>query len=809
MATLLIFQKVFIFQRKFFTVLMLILFIDSFLLSEIKAQNTGGQYTQTVRGIILEKDILSPLPFVSVVLQSDSTKGTLSDMEGKFRLEKVPVGRHDLKFTMFGYKEFIASVLVSSGKEVVITVEMEQDVLEMEEVVLDVKKDKSENNNNLITTSGINLRTEEINRFAGSRQDPSRMASNFAGVASGGDQRNDIIVRGNSPMGVLWRLEGVDIPNPNHFSFTGNTGGAFSILNNNLLANSDFLTGAFPAEYGNKTAAVFDVKLRKGNNEKREHTFQAGLNGIEFGTEGPLSKKSGSSYLANFRFFTFEALSKLGVSIGANGIPQYIDGTFKIDLPTEKAGTFSIWAIGGKSSIYIQDPVLKDSSEFSATSDDFSSTMFATGISNAHFWGKHTSGKLTISMTGSNKNVASFSTYKTGGEFQDYDLINSEGQYQVNYTLTHKLNHRHLLKVGITARDIHYNNKEKYYDSEDSLFIDSWDQKGHAGLYQSYIHWQYIISEKVTMNNGLYYQYFRYNNTQSLEPRLAISYAPDKKQKISLATGLHSQAHDLFVYQTRFLDKSSNTYYQPNKNLKFTKSLHVVAGYQRTLSPNVRLKTEAYYQYLYDVPVTASTERGGPVYSILNTGADYSFFIPDSTVNEGTGRNMGIEVTLEKYFDKDYYFLTNLSLFDSRYKGYDKIMRHSAFNLGHVFNFLAGKEFHLDETNKKILSADLRVNYSGGRRIVGVDEQASLQEGKTVYDFDNAYNTKVKNYFRTDVKVSYTINRPSATHNFFVAADNVLNTQNVLSQDWDADEKKVVTYYQLGLFPYLGYKVQF
>lgn len=775
----------------------------------VYSQSTTDSYTQTLRGTITDKSLGYTLPGASVILLSDSTKGAMSDENGKFRLEKVTVGRHEIRISFVGYKTMVIPVLMSSGKELVITISMEEEILEMEEVSINVEKDKSLTNNNLISVSGTNLRTEEINRFAGSRSDPSRMASSYAGVAGGGDQRNDIIVRGNSPIGVLWRLEGVDIANPNHFTFTGSTGGAFSILNNNLLANSDFLTGAFPAEYGNKTAAVFDVKLRKGNNEKREHTFQIGLNGIELSTEGPISKKAGSSYMANVRFFTFEALSKLGVSIGANGIPQFADGTFKVDLPTEKAGTFSVWGLGGKSKIYINDPSLNDTSKISATTDDFRSNMYAAGISNSHFLGNKTSGKLTFAISGSKKNVVSTEIERNGPEQENYNLVNKEGHYLVNYTLTHKLNVRSLVKTGVTYRTIFYDNKERYYDSDDSMFVDSWNQKGDAGLFQSYVHWQYSVNDKLTLNSGLYYQLFLLNRTQSLEPRIAATYALDSKQKVSLAAGLHSQTHELFVYQTRFYNKATDSYYQPNKDLDFTKSLHLVANYQRSISKNLRFKTEAYYQHLYDVPVTAMNQKGAPMYSILNTGADYNFFIPDSTLNLGTGKNYGVEFTLERYFNKDYYFLTNLSLLNSKYTGYDKVERNTAFNIGHVVNVLAGREFHLDESNKRTISVDFKVSHSGGRRIIGIDEAASREQGKAVYDYGNAYNVKVKNYFRTDLKVSYNINRPKATHNIFVAADNIFNTQNVLTQDWNNDEKKVETYYQLGVFPYLGYKVQF
>jgi outer membrane receptor protein involved in Fe transport len=198
------------------------------------------------------------------------------------------------------------------------------------------------------------------------------------------------------------------------------------------------------------------------------------------------------------------------------------------------------------------------------------------------------------------------------------------------------------------------------------------------------------------------------------------------------------------------------------------------------------------------------------IYSIVNTGASYGIDVgPDSSSNKGKGRNYGLEITLERYFNKGYYFLTNVSLLKSQYRAGDGVWRSSVFDIGHVFNFLSGKEFHLDHDNRKLFSIDLKTTWSGGRRYVPIDEQASNAANETKYDFAHAYDKRLKDYFRTDLKISYSVNRPKATHNLFIAADNILNTQNVLEQYWDKDEKKVKTAYQLGIFPYLGYRIQF
>jgi hypothetical protein len=274
--------------------------------------------TQTIRGVVLDKVLQTPLPGANIILvNSEPFRGVAADMEGNFHLEKVPIGRQELKISYTGYKDLIISnIIVSSGKESVLNIALEEQVMQSAEVVVTAQKDKSRANNELALTSVTSLRPDDINRFAGSRQDPSRMAGNYAGVISGDGQVNHIVVRGNSPRGLLWRMEGVDIINPNHFTFVAATGGGFSVINNNLLASSDFLTGAFPAEYGNRVSSVMDVQLRKGNTEKHEQTFQLGLNGIEYVAEGPLSAGKTSSYVASARIFDFTPLEKIGVDLG-------------------------------------------------------------------------------------------------------------------------------------------------------------------------------------------------------------------------------------------------------------------------------------------------------------------------------------------------------------------------------------------------------------------------------------------------------------------------------------------------------------
>ena len=308
----------------------------------------SGQYTQTVRGKLTDKVSSSVLPGVTVVLSDKTVNiGTFTDSNGEFILKNVPVGRNSFTFSYIGYEPvLIKDIIVSSGKELILNIDMVEKVQELEQVVVKAYR-KGEVINKMASVSSQSFSIEETEHFAGSWSDPARMATNFAGVASGNDTRNDIVIRGNSPNGLLWRLEGVDIPNPNHFAVQGSSGGPVCMMNSNLLSRSDFFTGAFPAQYGNAVAGVFDLNMRNGNNEKHEFILQTGLNGYEAGVEGPFSKKYKGSYLINGRYSFLDLLQKMGFNIVGGAVPTYSDLNFKIFLQTNKMGIFTVFGLGG------------------------------------------------------------------------------------------------------------------------------------------------------------------------------------------------------------------------------------------------------------------------------------------------------------------------------------------------------------------------------------------------------------------------------------------------------------------------------
>ncbi len=763
-----------------------------------------------MRGTVTDKLSRETLigAFVTLVDTSD-TKKTICDEAGNFRIEKVPLGRKVLFFKMVGYKELYVPVVVTSGKEVIVNAEMEQSVIEGKEVTIVAERRKDKANNDMTTVSARSFTVEETSRFAGSLLDPSRMAMNYAGVSGANDARNDIIIRGNSPLGLLWRLNGIDIPNPNHFGSLGVTGGPISILNNNSLDKSDFLTGAFPAEYGNAIAGAFDLQMRSGNNEKQEFLGQIGFNGFEIGAEGPVNRKKNSSYIVNYRYSTLGVFDALGIDVGTGGsVPQYQDISFKVDLPLAKAGKISVFGIGGMSYVEVLD---KDRD---TTQDNlynsikwrqngyFGTNMGVVGISHLYFFNTNTYSKinLAVSTAGQDYKIDSIGA----GDYIPapwYRSNSNQQKYTASYLLSKKFSSKNYLKIGAQIEHLVFN----YHDSilgGYHIFRIMDNTEGSSELYQSYVEWQHKFNDHLMINAGIHDQFFALNFTNEIEPRLGLKWELKEGESVSFGTGIHSQLQPMFTYfQETKLPGGSHV--KTNKDLDMTKSNHYVLAYDKLFSQNIRLKIETYYQRIYDVPV----ETRPTYFSLLNEGADFGVSSVDSLVNKGTGKNYGAEITLEKFYSKGYYFLLTGSFFESKYKGSDGVERNTAFNGNYTVNALAGKEWTIKKKN--VFAFNFRTVAAGGKRYVPIDFIASQAAGETKYDEVHAYQNRQKGYFRADIKISYRINKKHVTHEIALDVDNILNTKNIWQQYYDSKSNSIRTEYQIGLFPVPLYRITF
>ncbi|MDZ4758728.1 MAG: TonB-dependent receptor [Bacteroidota bacterium] len=773
--------------------------------------NTQAQnYTQTIRGTVKDKESQFLLANVAVTITSLASSSIIeTDANGNFRLDNIPIGRHTLRFAKDGYKEaIIPDIIVSSAKEAVINVELEEEVSRLKEVKIKASPNASKTNNEMITVSGRLFTTDQTNRFAGSLADPSRMAANFAGVSGVGGQRNDIVIRGNSPMGLLWRLEGVDIPSPNHFSSQGSTGGPVSILNNNTLANSDFITGAFPAGYGNCLSGVFDLKLRNGNNEKREYTGQIGFNGFEFGAEGPINRSKKSSYLINYRYSTLGVFDALGIDLTFAGIPKYQDVTMKLNFPETKTGQWQFTAIGGISSIAILD-ANRDTGDLSfgnGRNNIYNGTDMGLAIlSNQYRIDKKSYIKTMVSATYQKR----FTQVDSLNAANDAYLVYAEKTKNIKGVLHsfyhNKINKKNNIRVGMILTKMYTHLQDSFLNNDGKLqTLRKFD--GGNYLTQFYIEHKCNINSKLTLNTGLHYLYWAMNKTESVEPRTGLRWAIKSGKTLTAGYGLHSQLQPLEIYYSQVVNNKGQ-YVKNNTTLDLSRAHHFVLGYEQLFGKSIRLKVEVYCQNLYNIPV--DTDRIS-TFSILNFGSDFnSLPVRNKLVNKGTGRNKGIEVTFEKYFNKGYYWLLTGSFFDSRYKSLSGKEYNTAFNGKYVVNGLFGYEWKMGKNRNNILSINLKSTIAGGRRKTPTNIDSSKYYNEQRFDYNRSYADQYQPYTRTDIRIGFKLNGKKVTQEWAIDIQNVLNQLNPLTDIYDPNEKKVITQYQQKFFPIALYRIQF
>ena len=726
-----------------------------------------------------------------------------------------------------GYEPItINQVLLSSGKETFLNIEMKESRVRMNEVVVtaEMNRDIGSPLNEMATVSAHSFTVDEAQRFAAAISDPARMVQSYAGVSNGGDDlSNEILIRGNNARGLLWRLEGIEVFNPNHFAGYISGGGSISMLSANVLSNSDFFTGAFPAEYGNALSGVFDLKIRNGNKDKREHSVSFGTLGFEASTEGYFSKKSNASYLVNYRYSTLEIIDDFLISLG-DDVPSYRDLTFKINLPTQKAGTFSFFGIDGTNSIF--QIASRDSSNWKNLNDELDGNEYQRlrigGIN--HRISINEKSYLKTSLATSIHHYEDLTEHIFHKDEFDSDIIDETKfgtyNYRASILYNYKKNSQHQFRLGAiySYEDFDFNFRAWIPDStvtfipqgaEDSLTT-FFNHNGHVSSVQSFFQWQNRFKEDWELNTGFHFSYFFLNNTFAIDPRVAISWRFKPNQRISLATGIHSKFEHTSTYfaQLPVIDEQNPF---PNINLNMPRAWHIVLGYDRYFREHYRIKLEGYYQYLFNVPVSSDLESA---FSTINSDNIFDFIFANnrgnsSLVSGGKGINFGLDFTFERKFQQNYYILVTASIFDSRYTTLNNRSFRSINANNILFNALAGKEWKFSMDKKSFFGINGKFTAYGGNRVTPVDIVSSQMAGKELI-FDNLYfDKKLAPYLRFDFGVSYKFNRKESTHSFHFDFQNLSNRRNALGENYDEKTGLVRDILQNGLIPFISYKVDF
>jgi hypothetical protein len=807
------------------------LLITASVIAFFAIQAFSQKLTQTVRGIIVDVDSKLPLIGATLVIPgSDPVIGTSTDINGIFRFENIPIGRIKLQLSYIGYEaKTISDIVVNSGKEVVLDLSMQESVIKMNEVVVKAYKKKGDAINDMSQLSLHSITLEETKRFTGGMDDPARVVSSYAGVRTS-DASSDIIVRGNSPKYMQWRLDGAEISSPYHLDDQNSSFGALTALNNNLLATSDFYTGAFSSEYGDVLSCVYDVKLRSGNNEKFEATGGIGLMGTEFTLEGPFKKGYAGSYLFNYRYSSISLINDIGV-VDVPGVVNYQDATFKIVLPTKRTGTFAIYGLGGLSGFSMNNMGPTDlltpgrTTSSALISKDFHKANHLANLGMNHVLSLNENSFIKTSFnfsgTGADDDVFETDTIRTsdnkGESVRDSisprmhtiqsRIVNSAIRGAIIYN--NKINKKNKIQIGTKYTLYNFNYYQNVYSDREALLINVNDFKNNLSTISNFIGWKHSFNENLIIVAGLHNINILTRSISTLEPRLSANWKIDNTNSVHLGYGMHSTTESVHNYFTK-IPQADGSILEPNKNLGLLKAHHYVLGYEKRFSENLIGKIEAYYQYLYNLPVENNNTSN---YATINEGIDFNYV---ELVNKGKGKNYGLEISIERFFDKNFYFLINSSLYDSKYKTLEGIWRNTRYDNNYIVNILFGKEFkNLGKKLNQTLALNTKVFFEGGERYIPLirDTQGDVDvdpENYRYFDYSKAYNNKLDNIFLLNLSVSYKFNKPKATHEIFLDLMNLTDSKGRLAEYYDVNKPGKVGYItQFGFFPNLMYRIYF
>ncbi len=503
-------------------------------------------------------------------------------------------------------------------------------------------------------------------------------------------------------------------------------------------------------------------------------------------------------------------------------VPHYQDLTFKVNIPTERFGRFELFGVGGRSRIaMLEDERDKELSTVMAGIDLYNrSETGILGMKHTYYFEnsvitkpfreagsmKHTyyfenSGRWTnsLSTTTSQMSTEIDSLYRKGVKetWRTYNFESGHFHHAFNTEYVQKLGNRNTLQVGGRMAVEQFNYLDSVYVKD--RYIQQFNSKGSYNLLQAFATWQHKFSNNVTLNTGTHFFYFPLNKQWSIEPRTGLQWRLNERQGVSAAFGMHSQTQIPLIYFYKDEDGM-----QPFRNMGFNKSLHSVLGYDWMIARDFRLKLEGYYQHIYNIPISL---KETPQFSMINMGDDFYIEARGDMANKGLGRNYGVELTLEKFLSRGYYFLMTTSLYDSKYRDSNGTWRNTRFNGKYIFNALGGYEWTFNK--KSSLLFDLKGTLAGGKWYTPIDEPATIEASRMRFVWEEAYTKQVPDYFKLNARITYRLNGKRISQEWAADLQNLTNHRNIYSQDWNMTESKIETVYQQGFMPMMTYRILF
>lgn len=748
----------------------------------------------TVRGSVVDARSGKALADAAVLLEpSEPLIGTTTDSIGRFVLEQVPVGLYTARVRLLGHETLLVpEVWVRSGKETVLPV-----VLSPASVGLETFTVTAMAREEMEPIGVRSFTVEQGLRFPAMFQDPARLVMSTPGVAAANDQANHLIVRGNSPNANAWLLEGAEIVSPNHLGNAGTptdlptlSGGGVNILSAQMLGPSRLRTGVSPVAYGNALGGLMDMELRRGNTREREWTAQAGLIGLDLSTEGPIGKNDKAFYLVNYRYSTLGILSAMGVDLGDEAI-GFQDLSFHVGTKLGKRGEVRLFGMGGMSSNVFEADRDTATWEFDKDSRDitFTSNMGAVGS--------------TLRLPLGERSTFS-STVVWSAAYQDRDDTNFGTDLEPISRNVRSLYESKLSLIAQVDASVGTRFRYGYGGSVLERRVENIIGQELAGwLVRPFAHARFDLTEHLQASGGLAYSHFTYNGSELLEPRAALRWRMAKGRALGFSYGVKGQLPFHHLYNLE-----SYPQFPSSRDLELMRSEDLVLGYDHAVNERLSFRVELYQQQLSQIPVLAPEVRIGRPESLGSVNVWDEFqFLPQAS--KGKGLNRGVELSMMRSFDRNYFLQLNSTLYESTYTTADGTERPSRWNGQWMANAMGGREWRkAKEDRVRTWGVSARLFAMGGLRYTPIEVR--VREGVAIPIYSAApWSEQMGDVFRADLRVYRKMDRAGRTGQWALDLQNVSNAQNEAFRYFDRRQGAVITKYQLGLIPNLSYRVEF
>ncbi len=745
------------------------------------------EISQVLKGVVTDQTTGRALTGAALSLKKDQSTiaGVVSDADGSFELKVVP-GRYALEVSYLGYQSVVEEILVTAGKEIYSRFALIELATELQEVKVVASSYNP-------TPGAFDISIEKTLRVPANFFDPLRMAASYPGMVAANDQGNALAVKGYSPNALLWKIDGLDIVNPNHLANAGTLGdkpvsfgGGVSILSSQVLDKTGIYSGWLPAQYGNALSAVVDMGMRAGNKNTHEFTAQASLIGLDVAAEGPLSGSGKNSYLANYRYSTVGLLTSAGLDFGGEAI-NFQDFTFHLDFDQEKNAHLSVFGFAGLSSNrFKRKPQDEWETEKDRYNIDFEGQVFGLGFTEQ--WGNKVRWKWGSSLSGQFQSRNAESDIVTFQHIHRERFDNDHVLWSNQLSASVRLGENRL-QAGVLVNYLH---NQLEVETVTPLYFNTFfpNLSGTVGgaLVQPYVNLTRQFAGVWQVDAGMRYVYFGYNRSSAPEPRLNIQRL-FPSGSLSLGYGRTSQWQQAQAYLL-----------ENNKDLKLTVADQLMLEYRTRFSNQSNLVASVYVHYLNDAPV-APASHNQPYWSMLN---QWDEFPVANMTSAGKGLNQGVEAAYEKRFYNQFYFLVNGSVYQSQFKAPETEWQEGRFSGGYTSSLLLGKEWGADRS----FGVHFRFLYLGGLRHPSINLLNSVTYGTTIYT-GSGYPTRLPDYWRPDLRVAWRKNKPGYTRTLSIDIQNLANRQNVAFYYYDTFTGRVETKTQLGIIPVLVYRVDF